>query len=328
MTRLLKFEIFRDALSFYRRRVSVLIASCTLLGLIGYASNESVGLFYVSLAAVIFMVSSFHILFGKRTAFFNVIFANMITIYLCLFTFFVESLFQRLPPLYIAGGFLLPLAAFLGGVILKKDEIQGIIQSQTYVEERRFIHSFLWLVPITLIGITAFILHQSHANTTEHLQTFFLIEMSAIAAIAFFASSDFSLMLMDTGILFGDFFADNARLIKPAFAFFIFYSMNIIIFAGIYKTVERLSTVHHFMVHGVLQHLTFIEALYFSLVTVSTLGYGDITPASNAIRLIVGLQTFFGTLLFFFGVHAILGHKWNETSKKNNNNRTRFNGNN
>ncbi len=205
---------------------------------------------------------------------------------------------------------------FLGGAIFRRDEIQGIIQSQTYIEEAKFIHSFLWLVPIALIGIIAFILHQSHGNTPEHLQIFFLIEMSAIAAIAFFASSDFSLMLMDTGILFGDFFADNARLIKPAFAFFIFYSMNIIIFAGIYKTIERLSTVHHFMVHGVPRHLTFIETLYFSMVTVSTLGYGDVTPITNAIRLIVGIQTFFGTLLFFFGVHAILGHKWDDPAKK------------
>jgi voltage-gated potassium channel len=213
----------------------------------------------------------------------------------------------------------MPLAAFLGGAVFRRDEIKEIIQSQSYIEEARFIHSFLWLVPIALIGISAFILHQSHANTPEHLQTFFLVEMSAIAAIAFFASSDFSLMLMDTGILFGDFFADNARLIKPAFAFFIFYSMNIIIFAGLYKTVERLSTVHHFTVHGVQQHLTFIEALYFSLVTVSTLGYGDIVPITSAIRLIVGLQTFFGTLLFFFGVHAILGHKWDDVPKRKNN---------
>ncbi|MBI3440502.1 MAG: two pore domain potassium channel family protein, partial [Proteobacteria bacterium] len=49
--------------------------------------------------------------------------------------------------------------------------------------------------------------------------------------------------------------------------------------------------------------------LYFSLVTISTLGYGDIIPHTNAVRFIVGLQSFFGTMLFFFGVHAILAHK-------------------
>ena len=314
--RLLRFEIIRHALSFYRRWVSVLIVSSALLGLIGYASDETVGLFYVSLGAAIFMVTAFHTLFGGGSALFNVILANMITIYLCLFTFFIESLFQGIPSIYIAGGFLLPLAALLGGAVYRKDEIQGIIQSQVYIEEAKFIHSFLWLVPIGLVGIVAFILHQSHGDDPSHLKVFFLMEMSIIAAIIFMASRDFTLMLVDTGILFGNFFADNARLIKPAFAFFIFYSMNIIIFSGIYKTIERLSTMHHFMVRGVARDLTFIESLYFSLVTVSTLGYGDIVPITNAIRLVVGVQTFFGTLLFFIGVHAILGHKWDDVSKK------------
>lgn len=314
--RLLRLDIIQNALGFYRRRVSVLVGSTALLGLIGYASDESVGLFYVSLAAAVFMVTAIHVLFGGNSAFFNVIFANMITIYLCLFTFFVESLFQALPPRFIAMGFLLPLAGFLGGAIVKREEIQGIIQSQVYLHEARFIRSFLWLIPIALMGILAFILHQSHANTPGHLKEFFLMEMSVIAAIAFLASRDFTLMLIDTGVLFGDFFKHNARLIKPAFAFFIFYSMNIIIFAGIYKTIDNLSSMHHFAVHGTGRDLTFIESLYFSLVTLSTLGYGDIVPITNGIRLIVGLQTFVGALMFFFGVHAILGHKWDDHAKR------------
>ena len=314
--RLLQFGIIGHALSFYRRWVSVLIGSSALLGLIGYASDEDVGLFYVSLAAAVFMVTAFHTLFGGGSAFFNVIFANMITIYLCLFTFFVESLFQGLPPRYIALGFLMPLAAFLAGAVYKKEEIRGIIQSQVYVEEGRFIHSFLWLVPIALVGIAGFVLHQTPGGMPEHLKEFFLVETAVISVIVFFASRDFTLMLVDTGVLFGDFFKDNARLIKPAFAFFVFYSMNIIIFAGLYKTIGRLSTVHHFIVRGVARDLTFIESLYFSMVTLSTLGYGDMVPASNAIRLIVGFQTFIGTLLFFFGVHAILGHKWDDLKKE------------
>lgn len=314
--RLLKLEIIRNALGFYRRRISVLVGSTALLGLIGYASDEAVGLFYVSLAAAVFMVTAIHVLFGGGSAFFNVIFANMITIYLCLFTFFVESLFQGLPPRFIAVGFLLPLAGFLGGAIFRRWEIQGIIQSQVYLDEARFIRSFLWLVPIMVVGVLAFILHESHENTPGQLKEFFLMEMSVIAVIAFLASRDFTLMLIDTGVLFGDFFKDNSRLIKPAFAFFIFYSMNIIIFAGIYKTIGHLSTVHHFTVRGVGRDLTFIESLYFSLVTLSTLGYGDIVPVTNGIRLVVGLQTFIGTLLFFFGVHAILGHKWDDPAKK------------
>jgi voltage-gated potassium channel len=302
------FSIIRRALSFYRRWLSAIIISTVLLGLVGYASDETVSLFYVSIAAAVFMIIAFHTLFGGRSAFFNVVLANVITLYLCFFTFFVESLFQGVPPLYIAAGFLLPLAAFLGGAVVRQHEIRGIIQSQVYINEAKFIRSFLWLLPIAMIGILAFALHESHDDPVSVMKRYFLVEMTAISAVVFLASRDFTLMLVDTGILFGDFFASNARLIKPAFAFFTFYSLNIVVFAALYRIVDHMSKVRHFMVHGVSRGLTFIEAMYFSLTTVSTVGYGDIVPLTNAIRFICGVQIFFGTMLFFFGVHAILGH--------------------
>ena len=310
--RLLQFRFIRRALGFYRRWALVVIISCALLGLVGYASNDTVGLFYVSMFAAVFMVTSFHTLFGGGSAFFNVVLANVITIYLCFFAFFVESIFPDLPPFYTSVGFLAPLAAFLGGAVVRRKQIQDIIQSQVYIDEAKFIRSFLWLIPIAMIGVTAFALHQAHDNTAQERNIAFLLEMSAISAVVFMASRDFTLMLVDTGVLFGDFFASNARLIKPAFAFFTFYSLIIIIFAAIYRIIEILSKVQHFAIHGVARDLTFVESMYFSLVTLSTLGYGDIVPITNAIRFIVGVQTFFGTMLFFFGVHAILGHKRDE----------------
>ena len=45
----------------------------SLLGLVGYATDETVGLFYTSILAAVFMVLAFHRLFGGGSAFFNVI---------------------------------------------------------------------------------------------------------------------------------------------------------------------------------------------------------------------------------------------------------------
>lgn len=306
--RLLHFEFIRRGLSFYRRFVSVLIVSVTLLGLVGYATDQTVHLFYTSILAAVLMVLTFHRMFGGGSAFFNVILANVVTIYMCFFTFFVESIFPDMELPVVTVGFLLPLAAFVGGAAAKRDEITGIVQSQVYINEAKFVRSFLWLIPIALIGIVAFILHQSHERFLEERPWFFLGEMGAISSIVFMASRDFTLMLIDTGVLFGEFFASNVKLIKSAFAFFILYSLNIIVFAAVYKNIDFLSTVMQFEIHGKERHLSFVEAVYFSLVTVSTLGFGDIIPLTNAMRFIVGLQSFFGTLLFFFGVHAILGH--------------------
>jgi voltage-gated potassium channel len=306
--RLLHFEIFRRALGFYRRFVSAVIISVALLGLVGYATDDTVGLFYTSILAAVFMVLAFHRLFGGGSAFFNVILANVITIYMCFFAFFVESIFPDVPPVFITAGFLMPLAGFLAGAAHKKNEITGIIQSQVYINEAKFVRSFLWLIPIALVGIMAFVLHQSHENPAETRQWFFLGEMFIVTVIVFMASRDFTLMLIDTGVLFGEFFASNAKLIKSAFAFFIMYSLNIVVFAAIYKNVDFLSKVHHFLINGEKRNLTFVESIWFSLVNIATLGYGDIVPITNAMRFLAGMQSFMGTLLFFFGVHAILGH--------------------
>jgi voltage-gated potassium channel len=307
--RLLQFALFRHALSFYRRRISVVIVSAALLGLVGYATNEAIGLFYVSILTAIAMVAILQAKFGGDCSFFNVILANVITIYLCFFTFFVESIFGDISPIYTTIGFLLPLAAFLGGAVFKKEEIRSIIRSQVYINEAKFIRSFLWLIPIALVGVLAFALHQTHDYPPAVEQTLFLGEMMTIAGIAFLASRDFTLMFVDTGILFGEFFADNVRLIKSTFAFFILYSLNIVVFASIYRIVDRLSSVQHFEIHGKARDLTFVESMYYSLVNVATIGFGDIVPLSNAMRFVSGIQSFLGTLLFFFGVHAILSHR-------------------
>jgi len=322
--RLLQFDILRRAFEFYRTHLSTVGFSMLLLGVVGYASDETVGLFYLSMAAVLVLVSAFHILFGNRSAFFNVIFANAITIYLCFFTFFVDSVFKGVPPAFMAAGFLIPLVSYLFGTIWKRREIQEIIQSEIYIKEREFLRSFLWLIPMALIGICAFVLHQVDLDNPNpvvdtlqnHLAGAFLAEMSAIGLVAFFAARDFTLMMVDTGVIFSDFFTSNARLIKPAFAFFTFYSLIIVVFAALYRIIDRLSDIHHFIVRGVQRDLSFVESMYFSLVTLTTLGYGDIVPITNGIRFIVGLETFFGTLLFFFGVHAIIGHRQDEAGKQ------------
>ncbi|MEE2032552.1 potassium channel family protein [Rhodococcus chondri] len=49
-----------------------------------------------------------------------------------------------------------------------------------------------------------------------------------------------------------------------------------------------------------------VEALYLSLVTVATLGYGDITPVYPALRLLVPLQALIGFVLFTAAISWVL----------------------
>lgn len=52
-------------------------------------------------------------------------------------------------------------------------------------------------------------------------------------------------------------------------------------------------------------NLSFIDFLYFSTITLTTTGYGDIVPNSTLVRKIVILQTIFGVMFIAFGLSLL-----------------------
>jgi putative Mn2+ efflux pump MntP len=52
--------------------------------------------------------------------------------------------------------------------------------------------------------------------------------------------------------------------------------------------------------------LNFSESIYFSIVTISTVGYGDIVPHSSVARVLASLEVICGFLLLLFGVSELL----------------------
>ncbi|WP_247881111.1 potassium channel family protein [Skermanella sp. TT6] len=55
--------------------------------------------------------------------------------------------------------------------------------------------------------------------------------------------------------------------------------------------------------------ITFPESLHFSLVTPSSVGYGDIQPHTGFSRLITAAEILLGILLLPFGFSAIISHR-------------------
>ena len=51
---------------------------------------------------------------------------------------------------------------------------------------------------------------------------------------------------------------------------------------------------------------TFFESLYFSVTTLATVGYGDIVPLSNLVRMLAAFEVIVGVLLILFGVSELL----------------------
>ena len=83
----------------------------------------------------------------------------------------------------------------------------------------------------------------------------------------------------------------------PAFAFLTFYSLLIILFASAYHILSQYTGRPHFYVGGSPQVLSFSESIYFSIVSISTVGYGDIVPHSSVARLLASIEVVCGFML-------------------------------
>ncbi len=258
------------------------------------------------LVAVTAVATLLHRLFpGSR--FFTITFANAIGVYTCVYVSFIETLYLDVASLPRLAGFLMPIVAFALGVYLRRDVIHSIVTSEHPRLDTRFGRAFFWLVPVIAVGVANFVAPLD-AIGHEGRTAWLLGAMAVISLVVLLASRNVAVFLIDTGLLFEDFFEIMAGLVKPAFAFLTFYSMIVILFAALYRMIGYLDDSPSFLIDGIGRDPTFLESLYFSLVTVSTVGYGDIVPLTYAARIVVALQIVAGILLLLFGFHALMRH--------------------
>ena len=277
-----------------------------LLVLIALATGGVANSFFlVMLVMVLGAVAMFYLIF-PGSHFFTIALADFLAVYVCLFVFFVEANFEPVSTLAVQLGFCLPIVAFLVSVWWRRDTIRRIVMSRRLREEGRFGRVLLWLLPIFGIGALTFMIPGYGLGPVAH-DVVFLSTMVAISAIVIVVSRSVCIFLLDTGLLFEEFFNEVSRLIVPAIAFLAFYSLIIIVFACIYRIIDHYSGgVVHFDLYGEWHKLSFSESLYFSIITLSTVGYGDIEPVSDLVRVIVAIQIVFGVLLLLFGFSEIL----------------------
>lgn len=281
------------------------LATVVLLVLVatsaGGANWQLTAVVLVTVAVVVAMLH--RVLPGSR--FFSITFANAISVYACVYVSFLEARFEPAARSVEVAAFLLPILGFALAVYVRRRGIRSIILSEHPRIETRFGRAFLWLVPVAAIGILNFLvpLESWEASMRE---AWLLGAMAAVALIVFFAGHSVAVFLADTGLLFEDFYSSAARLIKPTFAFLTFYSLIVVVFAALYRLIDRFDGTDTFVVHGTTRAIGFAESLYFSIVTLSTVGYGDIVPLTYAVRAVVAVQIVAGIVLLLFGVQALL----------------------
>ena len=205
-------------------------------------------------------------------------------------------MFKGVDPAILSIAFSLPIFAFVAGCWFRREQVRAVVAHPAIRSERRMLGAFLWLFPTFIVG--GFVLLLSHvaeplANTAIAL----IAAMTLIGLIVFTVSRDVAVFLVDAGLLFEEFFFRIQRLVVPAFAFLTFYSLLIILFASAYHILSQYTGKHHFYVGGSPQVLSFSESIYFSIVSISTVGYGDIVPHSSVARLLASIEVVCGFML-------------------------------
>jgi voltage-gated potassium channel len=236
---------------------------------------------------------------------FPIAFANLIAVYAAIFSLFVEEVFKGVDPAVLSVAFSLPIFAFVAGCWFRREQVRAVVAHPAIRSERRMLGAFLWLFPTFIVGGGVVLL--SHvAEPVANTAPVLIGAMALIGLIVFTVSRDVAVFLVDAGLLFEEFFFRIQRLVIPAFAFLTFYSLLIILFASAYHILSVYTAGPHFYEAGAPKSLSFSESIYFSIVSIGTVGYGDIVPHSSLARLLASIEVICGFMLLLFGVSELL----------------------
>jgi len=291
----------------YHQWVRAIVFTAVTVLLIAVGVTESIGWLTLMVLAAVFTGAVAFLWLFPGSRFFVLSFANSLAIYTCVYFFLASENFAVAAPWAFVAGFLAPIVGFLIGAWWYRSEIRRVAYAEHLVEPRHPARIFAWLVPISILSALTFLVPTFGLDATG-VSVVMLAAMAATAIFVVVVSRAICVFLIDTGLLFDQFFVRMLHLFAPAFAFFTLYSFNVIVFAMIYRIIDRISAAPLFVIDGERQPIGFVDSLYFSLVTVLTVGYGDITPAADSVRAVTAVEVMIGVLLFLFGFYEIMRH--------------------
>lgn len=229
-----------------------------------------------------------------------------LVLYATVFSVLATAQFPQAGEWARVASFLLPLAAFLGTIWARREEVARIAEARSEAAELAALATRLrWLGAAALIGFVCFLLPLNRAE--PWVQSLALTAaMAAIAGIVAWAFREVVGLAVDVALLMEEVASRGAHLVVPASVFVLVYALLVIGFGSAYRIADALSVSPLFQgPHGSLR-LSFSDAMHFSIVTLSTVGYGDIQPADDGIRVLASLQVMAGLLLLLFGVAELL----------------------
>jgi voltage-gated potassium channel len=246
----------------------------------------------------------FYLLFPGG-AHFGMVVANFLAIYACVFEFFREANFPVAPRAFALGAVAMPVLGFLCGCIARRRAVYSIIHARRIRELERLPRITSWLLAAFAVGAASFALPRLRLDAQQ--QGFALLAAMALVTLFVVASvRDVILVMIDVAMVFEGVAARFDRLIRPLMAFITFYGLLVMVFACLYRIADLTSAAPQFSLQAEPARISFVDALYYSVATITTLGFGDIAPMSSLVRAITSLEVVSGLLMLLFGFSEIM----------------------
>lgn len=279
-------------------------ATLVLVGLVAAAIGGGWGFTLSALATCAVGFGFFYLLFPGG-AHFGVTMANFLAVYACLFVFFRQANFPAASPVASIVGFALPVLGYLGGCLWRRRQVLAIIRTR---HPRDFAHLprlMRWLAGAMAVGALSFSLPR-FALGPDAQGLLLIVAMAAITGFVVASVRDVVVVLRDVAAIFEGVTARLDRLLMPMLAFLTFYGLLVVVFGCLYRIADLTSPVPQFVLHGAPARIDFTDALYYSIAAITTLGIGDIAPATPLVRALTGVEVVAGVLMLLFGFSEIM----------------------
>ena len=287
-----------------------------LVSLVAVAVDADWGPTLVMLGICAVVFGFFYMLFPGGAQF-GITIANFLAIYTCMFVFFRDANFPGAPNTMAKIALALPVLGFLAACFLRRRAIAAIIHARRTRALTHLPPLASWFLGAAVIGAASFAVPRLKLEPWAQGVTL-LLAQGVITLVVMNAVRDVVLVIVDITMIFEGVAARLDRLVMPMLAFLSIYAVLIVVFASLYRIADLTTDVPQFALHGQPGHVGFIDALYYSVATITTLGYGDIAPASVLVRALSGLEVVAGILMLLFGFSEIMRNAGPDSGGPNN----------
>src|SRR5690349_2733493 len=290
-----------------RPRQSFAAAALTLvltLLVAGGVADQGWGFSASALVVAALALGGLHLMFPQGPLFALGV-ANGLAVYVCLYVVLGRAAFPLALDWARPVGFLLPVASFVFACWLRRRSLLRQTLGLVPPDLEHLPRFARWLIFTAVVGVVSMATPINRLPAPEQTAAL-LTAMTVIAAISASAVSDVVRLLIDIAAILQAVSRRLAHLAVPMATYVSIFALLAVAFGCFYRIADGFSRAALFTALGQPARLDFSDALHFSVVTLSTVGYGDIQPVGDGIRLLAAIQMLLGQLLLLFGFAEIM----------------------